>query len=155
MQRPHPEHRRLPRAVLGMTLVEVAVAVTIIAILSAIAIPAYTEYLVRGRRADGRAALLAARQQMERFYAAGSPTQYTTDLAGNGFAGTSEDGKYTLSAVACAGSTAAACVELRAQPVTADATCGTLTLNTAGARGAIIGGTASSDQTLIANCWQR
>lgn len=51
----------------GFTLIEVVIAMTIIAILAAIAIPAYTAYLTRGYRSDARSTLLLAAQWMERW----------------------------------------------------------------------------------------
>jgi type IV pilus assembly protein PilE len=50
----------------GFTLIEVIVVVTILAILAAIAIPNYTEYIQRGRRADGKTALTQMAQWQER-----------------------------------------------------------------------------------------
>ncbi len=65
----------------GFTLIEVMIVVAIIAVLSAIAFPSYTEYVMRGNRAEARTALLEAQQFMERFYAANS--RYTTAADAN------------------------------------------------------------------------
>lgn len=53
---------------LGFTLIELMITVVVVAILAAIAYPAYTEQIAKGRRAEAQATLLASQQWMERFY---------------------------------------------------------------------------------------
>lgn len=52
----------------GFTLVELMIVVAIIAILSAVAIPAYNDYVRRGKIAEAMTNLSGLRVQMEQFY---------------------------------------------------------------------------------------
>jgi type IV pilus assembly protein PilE len=52
----------------GFTLIEIMIVVAIIGILSAIALPSYRNYVLRGKIVDATNALSAMRAKMEQFY---------------------------------------------------------------------------------------
>ncbi len=52
----------------GFTLIELMIAVTIIAILASVAVPAYTSYVQRTKLAEGMTTLSNLRLQMEQYY---------------------------------------------------------------------------------------
>lgn len=53
----------------GFTLIELMIALLIVGILAAWAIPSYSDYTKRAARAEARAMLMEASQYMQRFYA--------------------------------------------------------------------------------------
>jgi len=61
----HLNQRRLAR---GFTLIEVMIVVAIVAILAAVAIPSYRDYILRGQLVDGTTILSTVRADMERYY---------------------------------------------------------------------------------------
>jgi type IV pilus assembly protein PilE len=64
-----PHHAASLRAELrGFTLIEVMIVVAIVAILSAVALPAYTDYLTRGRIPQATSALSSAQVKMEQWF---------------------------------------------------------------------------------------
>lgn len=68
----------------GFTLIELVIAVAIVAVLAAIAYPSYQDSVRKSRRADARAVLLEAAQFMERFYTENNrynPDRGGTDVA--------------------------------------------------------------------------
>lgn len=52
----------------GFTLIEVMIVVAIVAILAAIALPSYRDYILRGRLVDATNLLSAGRANMERYF---------------------------------------------------------------------------------------
>lgn len=61
-------HRPTPVREAGFTLIEMMIVVVIVAILAAIAIPSYTDFVMRGRLMDAHAKLGDLRGQMERYF---------------------------------------------------------------------------------------
>jgi type IV pilus assembly protein PilE len=143
----------------GFTLVELMVVVVIIAIIAAVGYPSYTEYVARGKRAEGKSALLRAAQQMERYYSLNNC--YPSNTATCGSAGTSAAVLTaaripTVSGDPVAGGSAynitvttnAQDFTLTATPTYTDAKCGNLTLTNTGAKG-------KSGTESVQNCWSK
>ena len=65
----------------GFTLIELMIAVVVIGILAAIAIPNYSAYVIKGRRVDAKTALLELAAREERYFATNNKYTITvTDL---------------------------------------------------------------------------
>jgi type IV pilus assembly protein PilE len=141
---------------LGFTLIELMIAVAIVGILSAIAYPSYTAYVVRSKRSEGKTALLAAAQNMERFFS--NNNTFTTTLADAGIPAYSGDNStnnaYTISVAAgtATGQTIANSFVITATPTARqnDPTCGNLSVDNTLKRAV----STSTDQTVINDCWK-
>jgi type IV pilus assembly protein PilE len=123
----------------GFTLIELMIAVVVVAILASIAIPNYTDYVRRGARADAQSFLMdvALRQQQHLV----DRRSYATTLAALGASvPASIAGKYSVAMAV--DNSAAPAFTLTATPQGGQAAeaCGTLTLNSAGNK-------------TPANCW--
>ena len=68
----------------GFTLIEIMIVVAIIGILAAVGYPAYTDYVLRGARAEARNALLEVAIRQEKFFS--QRYSYATQMTDLGYA---------------------------------------------------------------------
>lgn len=143
----------------GVTLIELMITVAIVAIIAAIAIPSYTNYVLRAHRTEAKSALLSMAAMQERVYSTNNA--YTNDPSKLGYSPTTfpvtglpvGSGYYTVSLAAgpnAATTTAPATYTLQATAVggqAADTACTSYTIDQSGTQGS--GGTDTA-----ANCWK-
>lgn len=121
---------------LGFSLIEILIVVSIIGILASIAVPAYNGYIIKGKRSEGRAAIMDAAARQERFYS--DCNQYGNIGNANDCTGptvninaTSESGEYNVTVALGANNQS---FTLTATPTFTDTKCTTLTYTSAGVK---------------------
>ena len=130
---------------LGFTLIEMLVAVAVLSILMALALPTYEYFMRTARRGDAHNSLQRVLIEQEKWRA--NHTSYAATLAELGLAETSQEGHYalTLSNASATGFTASAAAQAGGAQA-ADTTCSPMLLTLSA--GAEVARTP-------ADCWKR
>lgn len=121
----------------GFTLVELMISVAIVALLAAIAIPAYQQYILESRRTDAISALTGAAAEQELFFT--FDNKYSKDISQLG-GNTSREGYYRLSVIATDTTFILRAVPSNGSSQASDTSCLSITLDHLGTR-------------LPAECW--
>lgn len=152
-----------PQRAQGFTLIELMIAVAIMAVLIAVALPAYNQYVITAKRSLARAELLKVMARQEQFFVDNKKYAATTlaDLGypgvtyainghGDASAANAADRTYVIRLAAAPAATATSyTLEAVPQLKQADDTkCQTLTLSSLGVKGLTGGATGS-----VADCW--
>jgi len=133
----------------GFTLIELMVTVAIVGVLAAVGYPSYLQYVARGNRSAAQGFMLEVTSRQERYLL--DARQYAPDLATLGMTvpGTvSPNYGVTITNVTAAPPGYVVQAAPAGRQATNDVNCGTLTINSTGAKGA-------SGPAGVANCWNR
>lgn len=144
-----PASAAAPRGTAGFTLIEAMIVVAIVAILAAIALPSYQEYVRRGHRAEARAGLQQAATWMERAATAQGAYPVTAEFPGG--LQTVPSGRYGIALASTDGAAWTLTASRVAGSAQASDKCGDYTLTNTGLRDI----TNHASGTTVLDCWDR
>lgn len=128
----------------GFTLIELMIAIAVLGILLAIAIPNYSEYVIKARRTEAQSDMMQIQLGLEKWRA--NNNTYSANLADAGFTDGNDHYNYAITGAAAGDPPTATVFVIRATAqggqATNDAACTPLTLNQSGVK-------------TPANCWKK
>ncbi len=150
----------------GFSIIELMIVVAIIGLLAGIGIPSYREHVTKGKRAEGKAALIAAASRLERYYtqnncypspSCGSPVSSDsaaalTNTGINGFSGDAADTSKAAYNISLTVTPQVYTITAVPRSPFVDTKCGNLTLSNTGRKWTQSNGT-SDDTTRVDGCW--
>ena len=126
----------------GMTLIEIMVAVAIVAIIATVAIPSFQRQSLKGKRADGMAILMDAAARQERHFI--DNNQYASTMTALKFSDAMSDKGYYKVAIVLGTPATSYTMTAVAQGGQANDACKNLIIKSTGAR---------SSSSALTKCW--
>jgi type IV pilus assembly protein PilE len=136
----------------GVTLIELIIVVLVVSILASIAIPSYTQYIVRANRAKAKTALTETAMALERCYTNSTPFAYDSATCNAAVVlpfTTPDGGQYVIShGVAVSAGAFSLLATAQGAQATRDTDCGNFTLTSTNIRGVTGSKSATPNE-----CW--